>query len=40
MIPKKISTRFRHEQPVGVRCKVTRGFFVNQALMFSWEWVP
>jgi hypothetical protein len=31
MMPKKISTRFSHEQLVGVKCSVIRGFLSSQA---------
>jgi hypothetical protein len=27
MIPKKISTMFSHEQPVGVKCRMIRWFY-------------
>ena len=31
MTEKKHSTRLSHEQPVGVKCRVMRGFFASQA---------
>ena len=31
MMPKKISTRFSHEQEAGVKCRVIRGFFASHA---------
>jgi len=31
MTEKKHSTRLIQEQPVGVKCSVTRGFFASQA---------
>ena len=30
MMPKKISTMFSHEHPVGVKCRVTRGLSASQ----------
>jgi hypothetical protein len=39
MMPKKISTMFNHEQLVGVKCRVIRGFLASQVRMFSWLWV-
>jgi hypothetical protein len=38
MMPKKISTMFSHEQLVGVKCRVTRGFLSSQARMLGCLW--
>jgi hypothetical protein len=39
MTEKKHSTRFSQEYPVGVKCRVTRGFFASQALTSACLWV-
>lgn len=39
MTEKKHSTRLIHEQLVGVKCRVARGFFVSQALTSGCLWV-
>ncbi len=39
MTEKKHSTRLIHEHPVGVKCRVTRGFFASQALISACLWV-
>lgn len=39
MMPKKISTMFSHEQLVGVKCMVTRGFSASQAFTLGCLWV-
>lgn len=30
---------FSHEQLVGAKCRVTRGFFASQAFTLGWPWV-
>ena len=39
MIEKKHSTRLSHEQLVGVKCRVTRGFLASQARTSACLWV-
>ena len=39
MIPKKISTMFSQDPLVGVKCRVTRGFFSSQATTLGCLWV-
>jgi hypothetical protein len=39
MTEKKHSTRLSHEQLVGVKCRVTRGFFASHALTVACLWV-
>ena len=39
MTEKKHSTRLSQEQPVGVKCKRTRGFFSSQAFTPGCLWV-
>ena len=39
MTEKKHSTRLIHEHPVGVKCRVIRGFFASQARTSACLWV-
>jgi hypothetical protein len=39
MIPKKIPAMLSHEQPVGVKCRVTRGLSVSQLRTSACLWV-